>query len=281
MHVAEVPGPGGAQGDPARAGAAQLPAHKQKPGAEDGRGVGPLHIVEEGGIEWSGGIVEGEEDDAPAAAHRRGLHRGLHSRDEDLRLRAQPEEVTTAHQRRPQHRECIEHRRVEVDDVVADVEAEDLELGAHPISRPKLRQPGDRRRGIAGEALEGELLDVALSTRATRSPAGEVGHLEQQVAAGDATTTAHAHALGRDRVEGVEGASEHEPLGDRLAHRGAVPEVRERGVGAPLDDALHLGLAHALDVSERQPDAIGIIGCPLDGIRRAGTIDVEAEDRNA
>ena len=82
-------------------------------------------------------------------------------------------------------------------------------------------------------------------------------------------------------MDGVEGAGEHEPLRDRLAHRGAVPEVGKRGVGAPLDDALHLGLAHALDVGERQSNAVGIIGCPLDGIRRAGSIDVEAEDRDA
>ena len=260
MHVAEVPGPGGTQGDSARTGAPELTAHEQQPGAEDGRGVGPLHIVEEGSVDRSCRVIEGQEDDATAAAHRRGLHGDLDPCDEDFRLRAQAEEVATAHEWRPQRRKRIEHRRIEVDDMVADVEAEDLHLGAHPVCWPELGQPGDRRRGIAGEAFEGELLDLALGSRATRASTGKVGDLEQQVAAGDATAAAQARALCPNAVNRIEGSREHKPLGDRLAHCGAMPEVGQGGVGASLDDALHLGLAHALDVSKGDPDGVGAVG---------------------
>ena len=58
-------------------------------------------------------------------------------------------------------------------------------------------------------------------------------------------------------IEGVEGADEGQPLDDRAGDPGAVPEVAQARVGLAGDDALHLGVADALDLAERAADGRG------------------------
>ena len=133
----------------------------------------------------------------------------------------------------------------------------------------------------------------------------EVGHLQQQVAAGDPATTAH-RCRQPDPVERVEPARDHEPLDHRSRHPRAVPEVGQRAVRASGHDALDLRRADALDVGEREPDAVRRrVGHARHGVRPArslaedlrrrlvpgrdaldavgalGGVDVEAEDRDA
>src|SRR3712207_7236667 len=48
--------PGRPQRDPARAGAAQHPADDQQPRVEDGGGVGPLRVLEEGRVRAAGAV---------------------------------------------------------------------------------------------------------------------------------------------------------------------------------------------------------------------------------
>ena len=86
-------------------------------------------------------------------------------------------------------------------------------------------------------------------------PAVEVGHLQQQVAPGQVVPRPHRQGAA-EPVQRVERAGEHEPLGDRPARPGPVPQVGERAVRLPGHDPLHLGRADALDVGQRQPDAV-------------------------
>jgi len=61
-----------------------------------------------------------------------------------------------------------------------------------------------------------------------------------------------------------------------------MPEVGQRGIGPAFDDALHLGPAHALDIGERETDAVGGVARRLlDRVGRARAVDVEAEDGDA
>ena len=131
----EVPGAGRPQRDPAAAGAAQLPADDEQPGAEDRGGVGALHVLEEGRVDRAGGVVEGQEDDPAARPDRRGLGGHLHPGHQQLAAAARREQVD-----RPGDPEPVEEGGVEVDHVLAGVEAEDVQLGAHPVGVGHLRQ---------------------------------------------------------------------------------------------------------------------------------------------
>ena len=144
-------------------------------------------------------------------------------------------------------------------------------------------------------------------------PAVEVGHLEQQVAPGQVVARPHGQGAA-EAVHRVERPGEHEPLGDRTARPGPVPQVGERAVRLPRDDPLHLGGADPLDVGQREPDAVtarvghaGVEAQPgarqrleaaaagpvavtgagaaaghlLDPVGGAGGVDVEAEHRDA
>ena len=133
----QVPRAGGAQRDAPAAGAPQLAAHEQQPGREHGRGVGPLGVLEEGRVDRAGAVVEGQEHHPPPRPDRRRLGRDLHPGHEQLGPAAPAEQVAAAG-----HLERIEERGVGRDRVLADVEAQDLQLGAHPLPRGHLRQPG-------------------------------------------------------------------------------------------------------------------------------------------
>ena len=99
---------------------------------------GTLGVLEERRVDRAGGVVEGQEDDPATGADRRGLGGDLDPGDQQLGLAAPGEQVAAA-----DHAERVEERPVGVDDVPAHVEAEDLELGLHPLLGGHLRQPGD------------------------------------------------------------------------------------------------------------------------------------------
>ena len=71
--------------------------------------------------------------------------------------------------------------------------------------------PAPGQSAAAGGALEGAGVPV------------ELGHLEEQVAAGDALAPAYAVGGQADVVDGVEPAGEHQPLRDRPRHPGTLP----------------------------------------------------------
>ena len=104
------------------AGAAQVTAHDEQPGAEDGRGVGALGVLEERGVDRAGGVVEGQEDDPAARPDRWGLGGDLDPGDQQLGAAAARKQVLAAGDA-----ELVEEAGVVVDDVAAHVEAEDLD----------------------------------------------------------------------------------------------------------------------------------------------------------
>ena len=261
VQPGQLPAAGGAQGDAAAAGTAELAADHQQPGVEDGGGVGTLGVLEERRVDRAGGVVEGQEDHPAPGPDRRGLGGDLDPGDQQLGLAAPAQEVLAAG-----GAERVEELGVGVDDVPAGVEAEDLELGAHPLLGVHLGQPaglalaglvaevegelhrGDRvgrpgrlrlggglrpdprrgqrvplgRRGalpgdgvaaVAGRGVLGPGLRPAGPPRPpvgrpARGPAGpldgpgvpvELGHLEQQVAAGDRAAAADRRRAARCR----------------------------------------------------------------------------------
>ena len=101
----------------------------------------------------------------------------------------------------------------------------------------------------------------------------ELGHLQEQVAAGDGASPAYVGAGGVPQPVGrVEATGQHQPLHDRAGDPRAVPEVAERVVGPGRDDPVDLGLADALDLREREPDAPppGPLGLLIGPPRRPG-----------
>ena len=148
----ELPGAGRPDRDPAVAGAAQHPAHEEQPRVEDDPGVGTLDVLEEGAVGRSGGVIEGEEDDPAARAHGRGLGGDLDPGDPHLAAAAGAEQVAAAGDP-----ESAQQGRVELHDVGRDVEAEHVELGAHPLGTGHLGQPGPGHEARAVAEVEGEL----------------------------------------------------------------------------------------------------------------------------
>ena len=127
--------------------------------------------------------------------------------------------------------------------MMAHVKTENLQLRPHPVGRTELGKTRRTWWRIASEGVEAQLLDIVLVPRTSRSTSGKVGSLQQQVTSGHSTIGHASLPPGRtthDAVNGVEGTREHEPLGDGLTHSRAMPEVRQRRVGAAFDDALHL-----------------------------------------
>ena len=152
VQPGQLPAAGGAQRDAAAAGTAQLAADDQQPGVEDRGGVGTLGVLEERRVDRPGGVVEGQEDDPAPGPDRRGLGGDLDPGDQQLGLAAPAQEVLAAG-----GAERVEELGVGVDDVPAGVEAEDLELGAHPLLGVHLGQPADLPvAGLVAE-VEGEL----------------------------------------------------------------------------------------------------------------------------
>ena len=304
------------------AGTAQLAPDHQQPGAEHGGGVGALGVLEERRVDRAGAVVEGQEHHAAPGPDRRGLGGDLDPGDQDLGPAALGQQVAAA-----DRTEGVEEVGVGVDDVAARVEAEDLQLGTHPLLGTHLGQAADvllrlvtevegeldrghrtrigrgpglgggsrpdpwrgqgvalhRRRRVAdgrvGAGALGGLVGAGVGRphRRARTAAGgqtpgpagpldrpgvpvELGHLEQQVAAGDLGTAAYAHQptqRGAEPVEGVEPAGQHQPLGDRTGHLRAVPEVGQRVVGPGCDDPLDLAGVDALHLGQGEPDAPG------------------------
>ena len=101
-------------------------------------GVRALHVLEEGGVDRPGRVVEGEEHDPAPGPDRGCLGGDLHPGDEDLGPAALPEQVGG-----PGHLDRVEERVVEPHDVPARVETEDLQLGTHPLGVVHLGQPAD------------------------------------------------------------------------------------------------------------------------------------------
>ena len=86
-HIAnppQLPCAGRSDRHPAGTGPAHLAPDKEQPGPEYCSRVRALDVFEEGGVDRTGGIVEGEEHDATARPDGRGLRGHLHSGDEHL-----------------------------------------------------------------------------------------------------------------------------------------------------------------------------------------------------
>src|SRR5680860_1443941 len=120
----QLPAAGRAQRDSVSAGAAKLSSHQQQPGMEHRRGVRTLRVLEERRVHRTGRVVEGQEDDPPHRADRWGLGGHLHPGNEEGGLAALTEQIPGTG-----YPELVEERGVEVHDVPADIEPQDLELG--------------------------------------------------------------------------------------------------------------------------------------------------------
>lgn len=93
LQRGQVPRAAGVEGDATRTRPSGGAAHQDQPGREDRPRIGPLGVLEEGGVDRAGGVVDREEDDATTGAHWRGLCRDLRPRAQDLGLGAQPQEL--------------------------------------------------------------------------------------------------------------------------------------------------------------------------------------------
>jgi hypothetical protein len=107
---------------------------------EHRRGVTGLGVLEKGGVDRTGRVVEGDEHDPTAGANRWGLGRDFHTGDEDLRAVAHPHQVTGT-----RDADRGEELLVRRQDVPARVQPEHLELGPHLLGAGQLRQPADGR----------------------------------------------------------------------------------------------------------------------------------------
>jgi hypothetical protein len=112
----------------ARAGPADPAADEQQPGAKQPGRAPVLHRLEERQVHQADRVVERREDDPLPGSDGRGLGRHLHAGDAD-RLAV----AAAVQARRADHAESVEQRDVEVEHVLADVEAEDLEFGGDPF----------------------------------------------------------------------------------------------------------------------------------------------------
>ena len=172
VQVGQRPGAGGAQRHPAPTRAPQLAADHEQPRVEDGGGVGALRVLEERAVDRSRPVVEGQEDDASPRPDRRRLGRDLDPGDQQLGAAAPAQQVAAAG-----GAEVVEEVGVGGDGVLADVEAQDLQLGPHPLVGGHLGQPGDhlaRPRLVA--QLEGQLDRVGLPDRTGRLRLGRRPH---------------------------------------------------------------------------------------------------------
>ncbi len=104
------------------------PPHGEQEPVEHRLGAPGLDALEDGHVGQAGAVVQGEEDDALAAAHGRGLRGDLHPGDHDPLLA--PE---VAQRPGRDHAQVGEQRLVERQQVPRGVEADHLELGLHPF----------------------------------------------------------------------------------------------------------------------------------------------------
>src|SRR4051812_21929088 len=271
----QLPAAGGPQRDAAVARTAELAADHEQPGVEDGGGVGALGVLEEGRVHWPRRVVEGQEDDPASGADRRGLGGDLDPGDQQLGLAPLGQEVVAA-----DHPELVEEGRVGVDDVPAGVEAEDLELGLHPLLGRQLGQPRDLAlRGLVAE-LEGELDRVdrrrgRSRLRLRRRPRPHPGVAERVP-----LELAHARALPRVGAVAGGGVVGHRPgAGPGPAAPGRPRSSASRAAGqpaapgapGPLDR-----LAVPLELSDLEQQVAP--GHPSAAVHPVGT-EVDAVDR--
>ena len=148
----EFPGAGRPHRHPALAGPSQHAPHEEQPGMEDHSGIRPLDILKEGGVHRPGRIVEGEEDHPSTRAHRRGLGGDLDPGDPDFTAAAGTQDVPSAG-----HPEGAQQWLIEGRDMGRGIQAEDVELGAHPIRPAELWQPGPWHQLGAVSQIESQL----------------------------------------------------------------------------------------------------------------------------
>lgn len=134
--------------------------------------------------------------------------------------------------------QLVEQLPVVAQEMARGVHAEHAEFGAEPFGVVEVGQlgGGDRVGGRVGLAERQLALRTALPAPLRL---GDVQHQVPPVA-----------------PEGVQRAHLREPFGDRPRRAGAGEEVLERDVGAPRDDPLRLGLAHAAHIVERKPEPV-------------------------
>ena len=235
---------------------------------EEGCGIWTLCILEEGGVNWTGGIVESDEHHPSSGADRWGLSRDLDTCDENNASRPLGEEVLS-----PRRTYGFEERNIEVDDMTTDLKPENLELSTHSFGTSHLRESGKRRRSVVtGTELKRELnvgRRLALLTSAATPltaaslaassrhgvPTTQLSDVQEQIPASHPVTSPHRNRS-TDGVEGVECSCNHQTFGYRSGHCSPVPEISQRLVGAAAPDSLDLCVSNSLDVGQRQPDAI-------------------------
>ena len=251
------------------------------------RGVAGLRVLEERRVDRTGGVVEGQEDDPPAGPDRRGLGRHLDPGHQHLgpaAAAAAGRGAGDAERRRGTARRSrgragwrrgrgSRARRAPARSAVISGSPLGIAtVGSSPRSRASwtsepttgpgpatggrpgpVRHPDRQARPALRGSGAGGAPPAALGGRPR--PLVEVEHLQQQVAPGHRSPALDRHRRA-DAVERVEGAGQHQPLGDRAGDPGAVPEVGERVVGPAADDAGQLAVVDALDVGEAEPDAV-------------------------
>lgn len=167
---------------------------------EDGAGVLALGVFEEGCVEGAGGVVEGEEHDPAAAADGWGLGRDFHAGDEEFGPVGMLAEVAG-----PGSFQGLQQGGVEVEDVAAGVQAEDVEFGADAFGAGHLGQPGQ-------DDLVGDIAQVE-------------GHLHRLLL--DGQDGAGRLGIGGPRPYGLHRSHDRHPPG----HRAGSPTGRVLGVG--------------------------------------------------
>ena len=126
-------------GHRARPGPADLAPDDQQPGGEQPGRAAILHRLEERQVHQAGRVVQGREDDPLAGADGRRLGRHLRPGDQDYLPVLAAGQVRGA-----DHAEAGQQVGVEAQDVLAQLEAEDLEFGRDPLGQVEVAELAGR-----------------------------------------------------------------------------------------------------------------------------------------
>jgi hypothetical protein len=127
-----------------------------------------LDRLEERQVHQADRVVQGREDDPLPGAYRRGLRRHLHPGDQDRLARPAAGQIGG-----PDHAELGQQVAIELQDVLTDVEAEDVQFGRDAFGRVQVAQlasGNEAGQPIVGDRPAKKLEDLAAG-RACAGPA--------------------------------------------------------------------------------------------------------------
>ena len=145
-NSAQIPTPGCAQGNTARSGTTGYPTNEEHPGVKKIVGERSLSVFEESSVEWAGGVIEGEEDNALTTTHRWHLGGNFYPGNKYGLLIATLQEVAGAN-----NLQSIEAIGIKMHDVATDVKAKYFKFGTNPFSTIHFRQTRTAVLAVIGD----------------------------------------------------------------------------------------------------------------------------------